>query len=100
MTRFEYEYEIPLADADEMLDRLCAKPLVEKTRYLILTGGHTWEIDVFSGCNDGLVVAEIELDHENESIDFPPWVGDEVTDDKRYYNVYLVQHPYSSWSLD
>ncbi len=100
MTRLEYEYEIPLADADEMLDRLCAKPIVEKTRYLVENGDHTWEIDVFSGCNAGLVVAEIELGDENEPIDFPSWVGEEVTDDKRYYNVYLVQHPYSDWSLD
>ena len=97
MRRLEYEYEIPLRDANEMLDSLCLKPLIEKTRYLVENDGHTWEVDVFEGDNEGLVVAEIELQSADELFSRPAWVGEEVTEDPRYYNVCLVQHPYKSW---
>ncbi len=98
ITRQEYEYEIPVAEAREMLDTLCEKPLVEKTRYRIAQDKHTWEIDEFSGENQGLIVAEIELDDENESFEKPAWLGREVSDDVRYYNVNLVKHPYRDWA--
>jgi adenylate cyclase len=97
MQRHEYEYEIPLQDAEEMLDNLCLRPLVEKTRYEIPHGDHTWEVDVFEGDNEGLVVAEIELQDPNEPFDLPEWADEEVTDDTRYYNVRLVKHPYKDW---
>ena len=95
--RTEYEYEIPLADADDMLDRLCEHPLVEKTRYLLPLGEHVWEIDEFSGDNQGLLVAEIELTDEREPFTRPDWLGEEVSDDARYYNVNLGKHPYKDW---
>lgn len=95
--RQEYEYDIPLAEAEEMLDTLCEQPQIEKTRYLVALGNHTWEIDVFSGQNEGLVVAEVELASEDEAFELPDWAGAEVSDDPRYYNVCLVKHPYSEW---
>jgi adenylate cyclase len=95
--RSEYEYPIPLTDADEMLDELCDGALIEKTRYFVEHQGKIWEIDVFDGANDGLVVAEIELDSEDEAFARPDWLGEEVSHDRRYYNVSLVNHPYSSW---
>ena len=98
VTRQEYEYEIPLAEATEMLETLCEKPLINKVRYLIKTEKHVWEIDVFSGDNKGLVVAEIELNDKNESFDKPGWLGEEVSDDERYYNVCLVKHPFKEWA--
>jgi adenylate cyclase len=97
MVRMEYEYEIPLQDAEEMLEQMCIKPLIEKTRYHLQYGVHTWEIDVFEGDNQGLVVAEIELEAKDETFELPPWIGEEVTQDKRYYNVCLVKHPYKVW---
>ncbi|MEN8169723.1 MAG: CYTH domain-containing protein [Pseudomonadota bacterium] len=95
--RQEYEYPIPLVDAQELLDTLCEQPQIEKTRYHVSYGEHTWEIDVFTGDNEGLIVAEIELGDEDEAFELPPWAGAEVSDDKRYYNVCLVNHPYSEW---
>lgn len=95
--RQEYEYGIPLADAEELLDTLCERPLIEKTRYHVRHGKHTWEIDVFSGDNASLVVAEIELDSADENFARPDWLGEEVSHDKRYYNVCLVTHPYKDW---
>jgi len=95
--REEFEYEIPVVDAARLLDALCKRPLIEKIRYTLPVGRHVWEIDVFEGENTGLVVAEIELDRENERFDKPDWVGDEVTDDPRYFNSNLVANPYSSW---
>ena len=80
-----------------MLDSLCEQPLIEKTRYYIPAGVHTWEVDVFEGDNAGLVVAEIELNDEQETFDRPSWLGQEVSDDTRYYNVCLVKHPYKDW---
>ncbi|HEY5790033.1 MAG TPA: CYTH domain-containing protein [Gammaproteobacteria bacterium] len=97
-TRREFEYPIPLADAAILLDELCQRPLIEKTRYLVGHAGFTWEIDVFAGDNAGLVVAEIELEHADATFPHPEWLGIEVTEQPRYYNVSLVEHPYRNWS--
>lgn len=96
-TRSEYEYEIPHADAAALLDDLCEKPIIEKNRYKIPHAGFTWEVDEFFGENDGLVVAEIELESEEQSFDKPDWVGEEVTGDPRYFNSSLITQPYSQW---
>jgi adenylate cyclase len=80
-----------------MLETLCKRPLIEKVRHRLVVGEHTWEIDVFEGDNAGLVVAEIELAAEDEEFERPSWLGREVTDDPRYFNSSLVQHPYKSW---
>jgi adenylate cyclase len=96
--RQEYEYAIPLDEAEELLDTLCEQPQISKTRYLVPYGEHTWEIDVFDGDNAGLVVAEVELAAEDEAFACPPWVGEEVSGDTRYYNVCLVKHPYKDWT--
>jgi len=95
--RQEYEYEIPFADAEAMLNTLCRRPLIEKVRYLVDYQGHTWEIDVFEGDNAGLIVAEIELNDPDEPFARPPWLGREVTEDARYYNTCLAQRPYKTW---
>ncbi|MDZ4263424.1 MAG: CYTH domain-containing protein [Pseudomonadota bacterium] len=97
VTRQEYEYEIPLQDGREMLANLCVGPVIEKRRHLVDYGNHTWEIDVFEGDNAGLIVAEIELSAEDEPFELPQWAGKEVSDDERYYNVCLAQHPYKEW---
>jgi adenylate cyclase len=96
-SRGEWEYEIPVPDAAELLDRLCEQPLVEKVRHRIDYAGHTWEVDEFQGENAGLVVAEIELGSEDEAFDKPDWIGQEVTGDPRYYNSSLIRFPYSKW---
>jgi adenylate cyclase len=96
-TRGEWEYPIPLADANELLERLCEQPIVEKYRRRIDFAGHTWEVDEFLGANQGLVVAEIELESEDQQFDKPDWIGADVTSDPRYYNSNLVRHPFSSW---
>lgn len=98
ISRPEYEYEIPPADAAAMLRELCLKPTIEKRRYKVKRGRHTWEIDVFEGSNEGLVVAEIELQSPDEAFEKPLWLGDEVSDDERYFNASLVSRPFSSWS--
>ncbi len=95
--RSEYEYPIPVADAEELLETLCEQPLVEKTRYHVAVGAHRWEVDVFAGDNAGLVVAELELADESEAFEHPPWLGEEVSHDPRYYNVMLARHPYREW---
>lgn len=95
--RAEFEYEIPAADAMQLLDQLVLKPAIVKTRYLVKSGTHTWEIDVFERENAGLIVAEIELTTEDEPFEKPDWVGDEVTDDHRYQNSSLASKPYNSW---
>lgn len=95
--RHEYEYDIPLDDANEMLDTLCHKPLIEKTRHFVEVNGNLWEIDEFSGANQGLCVAEIELEAIGMAFVKPDWLGIEVTDDLRYYNNNLAIHPYSEW---
>jgi CYTH domain-containing protein len=91
-SRSEWEYEIPLVDADAML-AICEGPLLDKTRYLIDVAGRTWEVDVFAGPNDGLVMAEVELDAEDAVVELPAWAGLEVTADGRYYNASLSRHP-------
>jgi adenylate cyclase len=96
-SRGEWEYEIPVPDAAELLAGLCEQPLVEKTRHRIAHAGHVWEVDEFMGGNAGLVVAEIELAAEDEAFDRPDWIGAEVTGDKRYYNSSLIRLPYSQW---
>ncbi|MCW8918850.1 MAG: CYTH domain-containing protein [Gammaproteobacteria bacterium] len=98
--RQEYEYPIPLADAEALLDTLCEQPQIEKTRYHVPFGNHLWEVDVFAGANAGLVVAEVELTDEEEAFALPPWAGEEVSHDTRYYNVCLVKHPYSEWRYE
>lgn len=97
ITRQEYEYPIPMQDAESLLNDLCEHPLVEKTRYHLDYKGHEWEIDVFAGDNAGLVVAEIELESESAEFPRPAWLGEEVSDDPRYYNVSLVKNPYKNW---
>jgi adenylate cyclase len=96
-SRAEYEYEIPVSDAGEMLDRLCEQPLIEKTRYKVAHEGFTWEIDEFLGVNRGLIVAEIELPSETTQFSKPTWVGEDVTDDRRYFNSNLISKPFSTW---
>ena len=97
-TRAEYEYKIPASDADELLERLCEQPLIEKRRYRVEHAGLTWEVDEFLNENDGLVVAEVELEREGQPIERPKWIGLEVTDDPRYLNANLVSHPYREWA--
>jgi CYTH domain-containing protein len=96
-TRAEYEYEIPAKDANDMLDELCEKPIIEKKRYVVQHEDLTWEIDEFDGENRGLIVAEVELATEDQKIPLPDWIGEEVTGDARYFNSNLVKHPYSKW---
>jgi CYTH domain-containing protein len=95
--RAEYEYAIPASDARELLRTLCEKPLIVKTRSRVRFGGLIWEIDEFSGDNEGLVVAEVELRRGNQKVALPPWVGKEVTRDPRYLNANLFKRPYRSW---
>ena len=95
-SRAEFEYEIPAGDA-ELLLGLCAGPVIEKTRHRIDHVGHTWEIDVFHGANEGLVVAEVEIASPDTPVELPAWAGDEVTSDPRYFNANLVANPYSTW---
>jgi adenylate cyclase len=97
ISRREFEYAIPVADAEQMLEHLCRRPLIEKRRHLVPIGAHTWEIDVFYGANAGLVVAEIELGHPDEDFERPGWLGEEVSHDPRYYNARLNEHPFSQW---
>jgi CYTH domain-containing protein len=97
-TRVEYEYEIPVADCNAMLDGLAEQPIIEKKRYRIPFGGLTWEIDEFFGENLGLIVAEVELTSEDQRFDKPAWIGEEVGHDPRYFNSNLIAHPYSKWA--
>ncbi|MCR8922055.1 CYTH domain-containing protein [Dasania sp. GY-MA-18] len=95
--RSEFEYPIPMADAQAMLTELCQRPYIDKTRYEIPLGSHIWEVDIFHGDNQGLCVAEIELGAEDEVFAKPQWLSQEVTGDARYYNSSLVKQPYSLW---
>lgn len=97
ISRMEMEYEIPFEDATKLLDNLCHKPLIEKTRHIEEHLGHTWEIDVFFGDNEGLIVAEVELSSPTEEVKLPDWIYKEVSDDKRYYNSSLCLKPYTTW---
>jgi len=96
-TRAEFEYEVPVADARLMLG-MCAGAVIHKVRHLVAYRGRTWEVDEFSGDNAPLVIAEIELQDEAERFERPPWLGEEVTSDPRYYNANLVAAPYSAWT--
>lgn len=98
-TRLEFEYPVPLADAQQLLAHLCQGPTIEKVRYTIRHHDHVWELDVFGGTNQGLIVAEVELASEDEALTLPDWITQEVTGDARYYNSNLLHHPYSQWGL-
>jgi CYTH domain-containing protein len=98
ISRSEYEYAIPVADAEAMLDQLCVKPLVEKTRYRVEFGGRVWEVDRFGGDNAGLLLAEVELPAADAPVALPPWAGREVSDDPRYFNSNLARNPYRGWA--
>ena len=95
--RSEFEYPIPAADAQQILEELCQRPFIVKTRYLVKHAGATWEVDVFEAENEGLVIAEIELASEQQEIVLPPWVITEVTDDPKYYNANLIKFPFKRW---
>ncbi|RYZ68751.1 MAG: CYTH domain-containing protein [Proteobacteria bacterium] len=97
LSREEFEYEIPKADAKAMLASMCGPEQVEKTRYRVKVGGHTWEVDEFHGENEGLIVAEIELQAEEETFEKPDWAGKEVSDDRRYGNSNLGKTPFKTW---
>lgn len=97
ISRSEYDYPIPLQDAQEILQNLCRKPLLEKTRHFVRHGNHIWEIDVFEGDNAGLVLAEVELKQANEPFELPAWVGEDVSHDPRYYSSRLAEHPFKNW---
>ena len=97
ISRPEFEYEIPVADAQEMLKLAISNP-VEKTRYKVMFEESLWEVDVFSGKNEGLIMAEIELESENQDFARPDWLLDEVSGDRRYYNSYLSEHPFQEWA--
>ena len=96
LSRYEFEQKIPLADAEELL-KLCEPGAIDKMRNLVPAGKHTWEIDVFHGENEGLILAEIELASEDEPFERPDWIGQEVSGDRRYYNSMLTKHPYKQW---
>lgn len=96
-TRMEWEKEIPVSEA-ELLLSICEKGTIDKIRYEVKSGNHLFEVDVFTGENEGLIIAEIELENENEPFNKPTWLGEEVTHDKRYYNAYISQNPYKNWT--
>ena len=95
--RNEYEYAVPTADAKELLAEACEAGLVDKTRYHVRHGRHVWEVDVFHGDNEGLVMAEVELSREDEAFDRPHWLGEDVSEDPRYLNQNLARVPFKSW---
>ena len=97
ISRLEYDFPISKDDAKELIIHFCKTTLIEKTRHYVEHKGHTWEVDEFHGTNDGLIVAEIELESEDEKFEIPNWIGEEVTQDERYYNMNLAVHPYTSW---
>lgn len=97
VTRMEFEYEIPYNDCVEMLDNLAEKPIIEKTRYKIKADNLVWEIDEFFGVNEGLIVAEVELQSEEQKFEKPEWIGEEISGDPRYFNSNLVNNPYTTW---
>ena len=100
VARAEFEYEIPVPDAEELLSSHCAGPLIEKTRYLVEFAGRIWEVDEFEGDNAGLVVAEVELEQADSPVSLPRWVGKEVSHLTRYFNAALVSYPYLKWTTD
>ena len=98
ISRHEFEYEIPAGDAREMIMLFCGSEVIEKTRHLVEYEGFTWEVDEFHGENDGLIVAELELENEDMPFEKPPWIGEEVTQDSRYMNACLAKTPYRMWN--
>ncbi len=96
LSRYEWEKEIPLEEAKELM-KICEPGMIDKTRYLVASGNHTFEVDEFYGDNEGLVIAEVELKHENESFEKPPFIGEEVTGIVKYYNSFLMKCPYKDW---
>ncbi|MGD1854821.1 MAG: CYTH domain-containing protein [Leptolyngbyaceae cyanobacterium] len=97
ISRSEFEYKIPIADAQSILNELCVQPLIEKYRYRISYGDVVWEVDEFLGDNQGLILAEVELTHAEQVIQLPAWIDQEVTGDPRYYNSNLVRYPFKHW---
>jgi len=97
ISRSEYEYPIPVEDAQAMLRDLAVSPLIDKTRYRVRCGTHLWDLDLFAGENEGLVMAEVELRSEDETFEMPEWAGEEVTGDPRYYNANLARYPFKHW---
>ena len=97
ISRFEFEYKIPENDANQLFENFCNEGIIEKTRHYIEHKGHTWELDVFHGKNEGLIVAEIELKSEEETFSVPEWVDQEVTDQDKYYNMNLITKPFKNW---
>ena len=95
-TRYEWEKEIPASEVEELL-KICEPGVIDKTRYLVKVGNHTFEVDEFYGENQGLTVAEIELSSESEDFVKPEWLGDEVTGDTKYYNSMLMKNPFTKW---
>lgn len=95
--RSEFEYSIPVNDAEQMLTELCEGSVIEKTRYIVPYGDHHWEIDIFEGVNAGLRIAEVELKSIDETVKIPDWIGEEVSDDPRFYNNYLLEKPFQYW---
>lgn len=97
LARPEFEYTIPVGDAQAILESLCDRPFIEKVRYRVPLDPVVWEIDEFGGDNAGLILAEVELASEDQAVDLPEWIGEEVTDDPRYYNANLVKYPFKDW---
>jgi len=97
ISRLEFDFPISKEDADELIKHFCQTSIIDKTRHYVEHNGHTWEVDEFHGPNDGLIVAEIELETEDESFDIPDWVGQEVTPEEKYYNMNLATHPFKDW---
>ena len=95
-SRYEFEQPIPVKDAEELI-KLCLPGLIDKVRHYVKVGGHSWEVDIFHGENEGLIVAEIELETEDETFEWPEWIGREVSGEQKYYNMMLAKHPYSKW---
>ena len=98
ISRFEFEYKIPKNDANQLFKNFCEKKIIEKTRHYVEHKGHTWELDVFHDKNKGLIVAEIELESEDEAFYLPDWVDQEVTDQDKYYNMNLIKKPFKNWT--
>lgn len=99
ISRVEMEYEIPAADAEAMINNLCGGRIVSKVRYRIEFGGFFWEVDEFSGSNEGLILAEIELEDESQAFETPDWLGEEVSHDSRYFNAALAKSPFCKWEV-
>ena len=97
ISRSEFEYEIPIEEAQEILERFCSKALISKVRHEVPYEGHLWEIDEFSGENNGLILAEVEIANESEPFVLPDWVGKDISEDERFFNARLAKHPISTW---